>query len=205
MDGVAGWTMPGASYAHIASDMPRSAGSDSPSDSVSSVRVASPPWRIPSCLRGFSWAVLVWRPKRVRPDETDRRLGPVRTAQAHVPAACLAWRIIFILVYRALGVSKGPRPQAPPPENAGLAPERLLCRPVGIVVGRRLLFTTMPQQAQLSPAHLSRPARDFLSLGIDTTGRRPIYNVRRRWELVCLSGTFYLVSIRMAKGEIPGS
>lgn len=122
--------MPGASYAHIASDMPRSAGSDSPSDSVSSVRVASPPLADPNPASGFSWAVLVWRPKRVRPDETDRRLGPVRTAQAHVPAACLAWRIIFILVYRALGVSKrSPGPQALPPENAGLAPERLLCRP----------------------------------------------------------------------------
>lgn len=50
--------------------------------------------------------------------------------------------------------------------------------------------------AQLSAPWTGIPAQNILSLAIDTSGTRPIYNVRRRWEFSCLFGALYLVWAR---------
>lgn len=69
------------------------------------------------------------------------------------------------------------------------------------VDGRHLLFPTpsiMPSEApSMSQLMTTRPglpaAQEMLALAIDTSGKRPIYNVRRRWEFACLFGCMYLV------------
>lgn len=66
----------------------------------------------------------------------------------------------------------------------------------GTSTSRFNIYTTALNMAQLSAPWTGIPAQNILSLAVDTSGTRPIYNVRRRWEFSCLFGALYLVWAR---------